>query len=387
MTDLLNFRPMIPMGAILLKEGMDEIIDNPDYIGEIKYDGYRMLGWLGEGVRYTTRSVGIDSIRAGNPTPTERTLNVHHLSNLKHDLFGTILDGEFWKEGCRSHDITSMIGGLPETSIVNQEREGFVSYIIYDIVQYKGTMVDHLPFKSRRKLLEEEIMPHLLEHNPDNGFFQLSQQVQHEDKRQVYEDVVRSGGEGLILKHIDSLYYIGKIDKNGKGVPSKIKASTRNKLQYSPWVKWKKYSTYDCVIMGFKPASEIYKGNELGDWQYWKDEEGLKLRLNGVDKAVEYTHQLGLKINPITKFHFYNWPGSILFGQYNKEGKLIEVGHTSGISDEMRKKFAENPNEYIGRVAEVGSMERIKKTNALREPRFLGLRPEWDKPAHECTID
>lgn len=388
MEDLLNFRPVIPMGAVLIKEGLQKYINNPDYIAEVKYDGYRMLGWLGEYNRYTTRSVAIDSVREGNPAPTERTDNVPHLRNLNHDLYGTVVDGEFWKPGCRSHDITSMIGGFPETSIANQEREGWVWYVIYDIIQFKGINVEDLPYKKRRELLEKEVYPNLVSLNPKwADHIILSEIVPQKYKITRYEEIVAAGGEGLILKHKDSTYHEGKIDKNGKGVPAKITANSRNGLKHTPWVKWKKYENFDCVIMGFGEASIEYKGNEIETWQFWEDDDGHKLVLNGMEEATNYSNYNGQSVRAITKFHYYNWPGSIIFGQYDEDGKLIEVGNTSGISDQLRKEFAENPEQFVGRVIVVGAMERIKKTKALREPRLIELRSAWDKPANECIIE
>lgn len=387
MTDLLNFRPIIPMGAVLIKEGMEKYINDPNYIGEVKYDGFRLLGWFEKDhVRYTTRSVGVESIRAGKPMPTERTNNIPHLRDLKHDLYGTILDGECWKPGCTSHDITSMIGGLPETSIANQEREGWVMYIIYDILQFKGINVEDLPYYKRRELLEKEIYPHLIKMNPEwADYLALSEIVPQKYKITKYEELVAAGGEGMILKHKLSKYYEGKIDKNGKGQPSKVKANKRKGIPHTPWVKWKKKDTFDCVIMGFAPATAEYTGNELATWQYWEAEDGTKLTLNGVDEAVKYQHDYGIPVRPITKFYYYGWPGAIIFGQYDKNGNLVEVGNTSGIPDELRAEFAKDPDKYIGRVIEVEAMERIKKTKALREPRFKRFRD--DKNPFECIIE
>jgi len=377
--DLLNYRPIIPMGAIPMKEGIEEFVNDPNYIAEVKYDGFRMLCWIDETeVKFTTRSIAIETARAGNPWPTERRDCIPHLRDMQTgDLYGTILDGEIWKEGCTSHDMTSMVGGLPETSIANQEREGYVIYKMYDILQYKGDDVTGWPYHARRKLLEG-IYKSLLELNENividspamgvtdkallKNYISISEQVPHELKETRYQELLANGGEGMILKHKDSQYYIGKIHK-GKGVPSKIKASSRNGLKWSPWIKWKKKETFDCVVMGFSPASREYKGSEpLDNWPYWEDD------------------------TPVTKFHHYKWPGAIIFGQY-KDGELIEVGQTSGISDEYRRKFAENPEDYIGKVVLVEAMERIKKTGALREPRFISFRPEWDKAASECEME
>lgn len=367
------------MGAIPMKEGIEEFANNPDYIAEVKYDGFRMLGWIDEGrVRFTTRSVAVESARAGNPWPTERTDNLPHLRDMQTgDLYGTLLDGEIWKLGCTSHDITSMVGGLPENSIANQEAEGYVTYKMYDILQYKGEDVTHLPYWKRRELLEQvyyylnDINENIVINSPSlgldpaaliNNYIGISEIVPHDEKESTYTKLITSGGEGMILKHVESTYHIGKIHK-GKGVPSKVKASSRNGLKWSPWVKWKKKDTFDCVVLGFSNPTRVYKGSEpLDNWPYWENGE------------------------PITKRYHNGWPGAIVFGQYHN-GELVEVGNTSGITEEWLERFKNNPHDYIGKVIVVEAMERIKKTNALREPRFLYFRESWDKSPEECIIE
>lgn len=399
--------PCIPMGAIKpnVKE-LEEAIEDENYVAEIKYDGYRMLSWIGSSrVRFTTRSIAIESVRQGNPMPTERTENIPHLNGLNiKGLDGTIADGEIWKDNCRSHDITSMIGGLQETSLNNQIEKGFVIYKMYDILQYKGESVRDKPYTERRLLLEK-LYSELLDLNKDwkyehpitkeilckniKDYLKISEVIPHENKRIAFDQIIKNGGEGIILKCKSSIYYEGKIDKNGKGVPAKVKANKRKGIPYTPWIKWKKSDTIDCVIMGFSSATVDYTGNEVDNWQYWLDNNTGSKYLIDFDTSVgmSIANDDSLDLIPITKFYFYDWPGAIIFGQYDKKGKLIEVGQTSGIVDDMRKEFAEHPEKYVGRVCEVECMEQLKSpTYALREPRFIRIREEWDKPASECTL-
>lgn len=400
--DLLRFRPIIQMGAI--KPRPDELkaaIEDENYVAEVKYDGYRMLSWQGyNSSRFTTRSIAIETIRAGNPMPTERTDCIPHLINLKNgNLNGTILDGEIWKPNCRSHDITSMVGGLPETSLENQTRDGFVIYMMYDILQYRGNLVTDLPYFERRKLLIN-VYQELLLLNKDwkfkhpeteeilcndlSNYLKVSEVVPHNKLEETFRKVVLDGGEGLILKHIDSKYHEGKIGKNGKGVPSKVKANKKKGIPFTPWIKYKKIDTVDCVIMGFSPATIDYTGNDINTWQYWLDEETNEKIMADAMPIEASLEALQYGYKPITKFHFYDWPGAIILGQYNKKNELIEIGQTSGITDEMRKEFANNPEKYIGKVCEVEVMEQLKN-GALREPRFIQIR-ENDKNAFECRL-
>ena len=383
---MIELRKIIPMGAI--KPNVDELkvaIANPDYISEVKYDGYRMVCYMDKEIRFTTRSIAIESARNGNPTPTERTLNLPHLTCLKHNHSGTIPDGEIWKPGCTSHDITSAIGGFAETSLFNQIRDGFVSYMMYDLLQYKGKDLRSEPYTERRKMLEE-FHSDMLYINRSwyfedqicftiKDYLKISEVIPFEGREQKYLEIVESGGEGIILKHKDSLYYEGKIS-GGKGVPAKIKANKKKGIHFTPWIKWKKKDTFDCVITGYEPASVNYTGSDVS--KYWMSST-TNFKYEGNQELISDI--------PITKFHFKGWIGSIKFGQYDKNGNLIEVGFTSGMSDEIREMFSENKEKYIGRVIKIEAMERIKVTKALREPRFKELRIEGDKNANECIID
>jgi hypothetical protein len=378
--DILNFRPLVPMGAVRDDDNLDKYIDDPDYEAEIKYDGYAMIGWFTPTTaRFTTRSVEIESFRAGNPVMNERTDHMPHFKNLQHDLYGTIVDGQIWKEGCTSHDITSMIGGLPQTSWENQKREGKVHYIIYDVIQWLGKDVTNEP-RWKRRNFARDVVEHLKAFNPEVAkYIHFVEIVPHEEKRQRYEEIVAAGGEGLVLKHIESKYYEGKIN-NGKGVPAKHKASKSKGIPYTPWVKWKKYDTFDCVVLGFNPAEMKYTGKEIETWPYWQNQ------ITG-EKFIRHDyaeHPIFDTDIPITKGHYYGWPGSIIFGQYS-DGEMIEVGNTSGISEHWKEIFKSESDLYIGRVVEVGAMERIKKTGALREPRFIRFRD--DKNDFECVIE
>jgi ATP-dependent DNA ligase len=102
------------------------------------------------------------------------------------------------------------------------------------------------------------------------------------------------------------------------------------------WYKAKKSATYDCVVMGFTTG----KG--------------------------KYNTQIG----------------AVRFGQY-VNGKLVELGQASGMTDGDRFLMAQYPEKYIGRVVTIKGMERLK-SGAIRHPQYVGMR--HDKRAEECIL-
>ena len=73
-------------------------------------------------------------------------------------------------------------------------------------------------------------------------------------------------------------------------------------------------------------------------------------------------------------------------------GGLLPVGkvnpvvacHVSGLSDELRREFFNNPHRYMGRVFEAKG-KKVTKKGALRHPDFVRWRE--DKMAGECLWD
>ena len=330
--------------------------ENPNYWAEEKVDGARYLMFIGEtGNRFTSRQ---KSRKTG--LPVEKTENVPHLANASLPcLAGTILDGEMQHDDFSQ--TVSVMGSKPDRAISLQEKIGFIHYYAFDILEYKGESVRNRPYRERRKLLEQverEIFGLLgIEH------FQITKVVKS-DKKQFYETIVAKGGEGVILKHIDGLYEDG----------------TRS----GGWVKVKKYITDDVVITGSDKPTRYYDGKALRGkttWRYW---ESTIVDDNYLEKELTMKEAEELHYRPVTRAWFKGWIGAIKFGQY-REGKLIELGQTSGIDDEMKELlsngFCEIKEEYLGTVIEIGAMEQMK-SGAYRHPRFIKLRP--DRDAESC---
>ena len=101
------------------------------------------------------------------------------------------------------------------------------------------------------------------------------------------------------------------------------------------WYKAKRSATFDCVIMGFT------KG------------------------AGKYNNRIG----------------AIKFGQI-VDGRLLELGQASGMSDAVRNDMSNHPNKYIGKVITIKGMERLR-SGAIRHPQYAGINK--DKHPKECV--
>lgn len=75
---------------------------------------------------------------------------------------------------------------------------------------------------------------------------------------------------------------------------------------------------------------------------------------------------------------FQGLVGSIIFGQYDENGNVIEVSKASGFDESVRIEISNNREKYLGKVADIRYQEKTKH-DRFRHPRFLRWRPDLDK--------
>lgn len=64
-----------------------------------------------------------------------------------------------------------------------------------------------------------------------------------------------------------------------------------------------------------------------------------------------------------------------------KNGRLTEIGDTSGMSLSVRRDMSLNQDKYIGKVMEIKGQEILR--DAIRHPSYLRMRS--DNNAKLCT--
>jgi len=184
---------------------VDKAFDSPDWLFELKWDGYRALANIQKG------KVNLYS-RNGLPF----TLYTPVIELLKKLKFDAILDGE----------ITVMNDeGVPKFQLLqNYERDGTgaLQYNVFDILYYNGYDLKKVPLIERKELLALLLPPgdvikytdHILETGID-----------------FFKEVDKIGLEGIIGKRIDSQYLLNK--------------------RSSEWVKIKTEKRQEAIICGY----------------------------------------------------------------------------------------------------------------------------------------
>lgn len=207
----------------------DQPFDNPQWLYEIKWDGYRAIAEIGKKETRLYSRNGL-SFRDDYPVVFEE---------LKKIKVQAVLDGEIAaldKEGKPKFQLLQQYEQAPDTPIC---------FYVFDCLSINGKSIKGLPLTERKELLKNLL--------PESDIIRYSDHIMEEGEA-FFKLVQKQGLEGMMAKKADSTYSEG--------------ARTAN------WLKVKTVMTEEAVICGFtEPRGSrkkfgalilgIYKKNKL----------------------------------------------------------------------------------------------------------------------------
>lgn len=360
----LMIEPMLIWKLPAGKESMlSEVCSNGEYFLEEKIDGafYQFVKTENHSYLFGRTVSKLSGIL------TEKSDNVPHLKEALSCLpAGTILIGEIYVPGGTSKDTVSIMGCLPALAIKRQEKEP-IHYYVHDIIAYDTVNLIDSPADLRYKILSAIWEKHNLN---QYSFLRLATRID-EDMEAEISRILKSGGEGVVLKKKDYPYTPGK------------------RPAWST-IKVKQMDSIDLICTGFCDATKEYTGKELATWEYWEErgeqsQDGEYTWLLSEGRYYEdYLHNPHI-YRPVTKPYFLGWKTAIRIGAYNDKGELVDLGTvSSGLTDDNKREMTENPDLWLGHVVALDCMQIDKKEHTLRHPVFKCKRE--DKDAKDCVI-
>lgn len=360
----LMIEPMLIWKLPAGKESMlSEVCSNGEYFLEEKIDGafYQFVKTENHSYLFGRTVSKLSGIL------TEKSDNVPHLKEALSCLpAGTILIGEIYVPGGTSKDTVSIMGCLPALAIKRQEKEP-IHYYVHDIIAYDTVNLIDSPADLRYKILAAIWKKHDLD---QYSFLRLATRVD-EDMEAEISRILKSGGEGAVLKKKDYPYTPGK------------------RPAWST-IKVKQMDSIDLICTGFCDATKEYTGKELATWEYWEErgeqsQDGEYTWLLSEGRYYEdYLHNPHI-YRPVTKPYYLGWKTAIKIGAYNDKGELVDLGTvSSGLTDDNKREMTENPDLWLGHVVALDCMQIDKKEHTLRHPVFKCKRE--DKDAKDCVI-
>ena len=322
-------RPMPTIIHPMLATSASKAFNDPDWLFEIKWDGYRAVAFIEDGrVRLVSRN------------QNDLTAQFSELKSLPQFVKAgsAILDGEIVAlddEGRPLFSLMQQRTGFQPGKRRLPRREGVpVVYYAFDLLYLDGLDLRRVALDERKRLLQEKIVA--------GGVIQFSDHYA-EKGLDLLEAAKRRGLEGIVAKKRGSAY--------------EEKRSTN-------WLKIKITQRQECVIGGYtdpEGSREYFGALVLGLY----DPRGRLIHVGqagtGFDQKTLKEIFAGLQPLKTKQNPFYGEIGGLRKVHFVRPELVAEI------------KFAEWTHE----TAE-GGMK-------LRAPVFMGLR--FDKPAQECRLE
>lgn len=191
-----------PMLATLAKAPFD----HPDWIFEVKWDGYRAIAEIGEG--------NVSLYSRNHISLKQKFFPV--AESLQKFGFEAVIDGEIVVVDAQGRPNFQMLQDYQKTG------NGHLLYYVFDLLYFQGHDLTNLPLLRRKELLKKIL--------PSGPKIKFSEHVSKEGI--LFFNAVREKGlEGIIAKHSQSTYLAGKRSRQ--------------------WLKVKTHLTQEGVIAGF----------------------------------------------------------------------------------------------------------------------------------------
>jgi bifunctional non-homologous end joining protein LigD len=208
-------RPMPTVVHPMLATSVEEPFDDPDWLFEIKWDGYRAVAFIAKG-----------KVRLVSRNQNDLTAQYPELHNLAASIKAerVILDGEIAaldEEGRSSFSLMQQRTGIREGNRRTTARRDIpVLYYVFDLLYLDGYDLHRVPLEQRKNALA---------HITDT-----TGQVRYSDHftqgKGLFDVARQKGLEGILAKRRDSYY---------------------EERRSQAWLKIKMTQTLDCVIGGY----------------------------------------------------------------------------------------------------------------------------------------
>lgn len=200
-----------PMLATLV----DEPFDDANWLFEVKWDGYRSLGFVDKGK--------VVLLSRNNKSFNEKFYSIKN--SLEKWDFDAVVDGEILVLNDKG---VSNFGALQNW---RSEADGDLVYYIFDLLWYNGKNLMELPLLERKEILKETLPA-------GDDHIRLSENFDAGGK-EFFKVATKMGLEGIIAKKADSMYAEGARSKE--------------------WLKIKVHQRQEVVIAGFTKNEDTAK--------------------------------------------------------------------------------------------------------------------------------
>jgi bifunctional non-homologous end joining protein LigD len=295
---LSNVKPML---CSLIKEPFDD----PDFLYEVKLDGYRIIAYVQNGKVILSSRSGLDY--------TQKYLAIEQqLAQLDFDM---ILDGELValnKEGRPDFDALQK----------NNGKDPLVFYL-FDILWCKGFELMNLPLTDRKEILSKAVS--------FNDMIRFSDSF--DEGIQLFELIKKQDMEGIVAKRRSSRYEPGKRGRDWVKLPTE----KRQEFVIGGWTESDSAAPFASLLFGYYENGKLlYQGHAGGGYKAKQKEKIMEKLLPLEIKKSPFANE----IDTDRKAHFVNpeLVANIKFATYTASGKIRKPAIFLGFREDKKPK-------------------------------------------------
>lgn len=364
--------PMPDVVSPMLCTLVREPFTGPQWLFEVKWDGYRLVSHIRKGkVRMLSRS-GIDYT---NRYP----LLVSALKALSHDV---VLDGEavvFNEEGNPDFDALQLYNGHATP----------IAYCVFDILWLDGYDLMHLPLIERKQILQILL----------SGNSTIRYSEHFNDGRRLYQQMLDMNLEGLVGKKRNSAYHPGERSFDWVKLPTR----KRQEFVIGGWSESDKARSFRALLFGAYHNGKLEWIGRSGGGYKEKEMPAILKKLSAleIDESPFVNKVLDTKgakmhwVKPrlVANFEFATWTKS---GRIRKPATFLGFRKDKRPEDVVREVPKEiKPNKIVaGTIAEKkdvpkkiqNKLPRAANTN-WPQVESQNRKDQADFQLGDCTVE
>jgi len=229
-----------------------EPVSDPEYLYEIKWDGYRIISYVNNGkVRMESRSA-LDYTKKYPPI-------VQALKDLKKNI---VLDGEvvvFNKEGLPDFDALQLYNG----------HNSPIAYCVFDVLWLDGYNLMHLPLIERKEILRKIVK--------GNKVLKFSESF--DDGEVLYKHMLEINLEGIVAKKKHSEYLPGVRSYEWLKIPTK----KRQEFVIGGWAESENGRAFRSLLFGAYEGKKLKWIGRSGGGYKQKEMPGILKQLKALE--------------------------------------------------------------------------------------------------------
>jgi bifunctional non-homologous end joining protein LigD len=289
----------------MLATKIDKPFNDPDWLYEIKWDGYRIISHVLRG-KATMHSRSLQNYTSWYPPIAKE------LASFNDDM---VLDGEIAVLNQK---------GFPDFDALQKYRQGDpIMYYVFDLLWYNGCSLTQLPLENRKRILDTVL--------PSSDLIRYSHHF--DDGIALYEKMESLGIEGVICKRRNSLYESGLRTKDWLKLPT----SKRQEFVIGGWTESGSNRPFRSILFGAYDGDRLVNIGHSGSGFRATDMKQILAKLRKLE--TKKSHFAG-KVETETKPH---WVKPELIGEFKyatttASGKIRKPAIFLGFRDDKDPK-------------------------------------------------